>query len=34
MAQLGLMDNSLRLPLVPATEATEALIKETLQALF
>lgn len=34
MAQLGLMDNSLRLPLVPATEATEALIKQTLQALF
>ena len=34
MAQLGLMDNSLRLPLVPATEATEALMKETLQALF
>lgn len=34
MAQLGLMDNNLRLPLVPATEATEALIKQTLQALF
>lgn len=34
MAQLGLMDNSLRLPLVPATEATEELIKQTLQALF
>ena len=34
MAQLGLMENSLRLPLVPATEATEALIRETLQALF
>ena len=34
MAQLGLMENSLRLPLVPATEATEALIKQTLQALF
>ena len=34
MAQLGLMDNSLRLPLVPATEATEELLKQTLKELF
>jgi 4-hydroxy-tetrahydrodipicolinate synthase len=34
MAQLGLMDNSLRLPLVPATEETEKLIAKTLQDLF
>ena len=34
MAQLGLMENSLRLPLVPATEATEQLLKQTLQQLF
>lgn len=34
MAQLGLMKNSLRLPLVKATEETEALIKQTLQELF
>ena len=34
MAQLGLMENSLRLPLVKATEETEALIKQTLQELF
>ena len=34
MAQLGLMENSLRLPLVPATEATEALLKRTLKELF
>lgn len=34
MAQLGLMENSLRLPLVPATEATEALLKKTLKELF
>lgn len=34
MAQLGLMENSLRLPLVKATEATEALMKETLSKLF
>ena len=34
MAQLGLMENSLRLPLVKATEATEALMKETLSQLF
>lgn len=34
MAQLGLMENSLRLPLVKATEETEAIIKQTLQELF
>ena len=34
MAYLGLMENSLRLPLVPATEATEALIKETMRGLW
>ena len=34
MAQLGLMENSLRLPLVKATDATEALMKETLSKLF
>ena len=34
MAQLGLMENQLRLPLVPATEATETRIKQTLQDLF
>ncbi len=34
MAQLGLMDNSLRLPLVPATAATEELLKQTLKELF
>lgn len=34
MAQLGLMENSLRLPLVTATEATEALISETLKQLW
>ena len=34
MAQLGLMENSLRLPLVSATEATEALLKQTLKELF
>ena len=34
MAQLGLMENSLRLPLVPATEATETLLKQTLKELF
>ncbi len=34
MAQLGLMENSLRLPLVPATEKTEELIKQTLKDLF
>ena len=34
MAQLGLMENSLRLPLVPATEATESIMQQTLSALF
>ena len=34
MAQLGLMENSLRLPLVSATPETEALIAKTLQELF
>ena len=34
MAQLGLMENSLRLPLVPATAATEELLKQTLKELF
>ena len=34
MAQLGLMENSLRLPLVKATDATEALLKQTLKELF
>ena len=34
MAQLGLMENSLRLPLVPATPETEAIMKQTLYALF
>ena len=34
MAQLGLMENSLRLPLVPATEATEELLKQTIKELF
>ena len=34
MALLGLMENSLRLPLVPATEATETLMQHTLDALF
>lgn len=34
MAQLGLMENNLRLPLVPATEKTEELIKQTLKDLF
>lgn len=34
MAQLGLMENSLRLPLVPATPETEELIKQTLKELF
>ena len=34
MAQLGLMENSLRLPLVKATAETEELIKKTLAALF
>ena len=34
MAQLGLMENSLRLPLVPATEETEQLLEKTLKELF
>ena len=34
MAQLGLMENSLRLPLVPATPDTEALLQQTLKELF
>ena len=34
MAQLGLMENSLRLPLVKATEDTENLMRKTLQDLF
>ena len=34
MAQLGLMENSLRLPLVKATDDTENLMRKTLQDLF
>ena len=34
MAQLGLMENSLRLPLVQATAETEAIMKQTLAALW
>ena len=34
MAQLGPMENSLRLPLVPATEETETIIAEVLQKLW
>ncbi len=34
MAQLGLMENSLRLPLVTATEETETIIAEVLQKLW
>ena len=34
MAQLGLMANELRLPLVPATRNTEELIDKTLKALW
>lgn len=34
MAQLGLMENSLRLPLVRATEETEEMIRKTLKELF
>ena len=34
MAQLGLMENSLRLPLVQATPETEEIIRETLKNLF
>lgn len=33
LAQMGLMENSLRLPLFPATEATEQIMKETLADL-
>ena len=34
MAQLGLMENSLRLPLVQALDTTEALIQQTLKQLW
>lgn len=34
MAQLGLMENSLRLPLVPATARTEEIMKNTLAELL
>lgn len=34
MAQLGLMENSLRLPLVPALPQTEEIIKHTLEELW
>ena len=34
MARLGLMENSLRLPLVTAQESTEALIQQTLNQLW
>lgn len=34
MALLGLMENSLRLPLVPATPATIALMQQTLDAIW
>lgn len=34
MARLGLMENSLRLPLVTARESTEALIQQTLNQLW
>ena len=34
MAQLGLMENQLRLPLVPATDETETAIRKTLAALW
>ena len=34
MAQLGLMENSLRLPLMPALDTTEAIIRETLKQLW
>lgn len=34
MAQLGLMENSLRLPLVKALDSTEALMRETLNQLW
>lgn len=34
MAQLGLMENSLRLPLVPATQRTEDIMRNTLKELL
>lgn len=34
MAQLGLMENSLRLPLVPATQQTEDILAKTIKELF
>jgi 4-hydroxy-tetrahydrodipicolinate synthase len=34
MAQLGLMENSLRLPLVTALESTEVLMQQTLNQLW
>ncbi len=34
MARLGLMENSLRLPLVPATAKTEGIIAQTLEELW
>ena len=34
MARLGLMEKSLRLPLVPASEATEKILQQTLTELF
>ena len=34
MAQLGLMENTLRLPLVPATPETYNLMKQTLDDLW
>ena len=34
MAQLGLMENSLRLPLMKALDSTEALMRETLNQLW
>ena len=34
MAQLGLMENSLRLPLVKALDSTEALLRDTLNQLW
>lgn len=34
LAQMGLMENSLRLPLYPATEETEEIMRQTLAELF
>jgi dihydrodipicolinate synthase/N-acetylneuraminate lyase len=34
MAQLGLMENSLRLPLMKALNSTEALMRDTLNQLW